>query len=62
MTDKEQKALVGLTEVVRNLNEAVGIQNNININQKNINEELLLAIIELRKRVSKLEENSALQE
>lgn len=62
MTDIEQKALAGLTEVVRNLNEAVGIQNNININQKNINGELLLAIIELRKRVDKLEENSALQE
>lgn len=61
MTDIEQKALAGLTEVVRNLNEAVGIQNNININQKYINGELLFAIMELRERVSKLEENSALQ-
>jgi hypothetical protein len=55
MEDKVQQALIGLTEVVGKLNEALGMQNEVNAN-------LLLSIVELRERVDKLEENSTLQE
>lgn len=55
MEDKVQQALIGLTEVVGKLNEALGRQNEINMR-------LLLSIVELRERVDKLEENSTLQE
>ena len=55
MEDNMKQALMGLTEVVGKLNEALGRQNEINMR-------LLLSIIELRERVDKLEENSTLQE
>lgn len=54
MEDNVQQALLGLTEVVGKLNEALGRQNEINMR-------LLLSLVELRERVDKLEENSTLQ-
>lgn len=48
MEDNIQKALLGLTEVVGKLNEALGRQNEINMR-------LLLSLVELRERVDKLE-------
>ena len=62
MTDKEQQAFVSLTEVVDGLNKAMGGLTEAFERQNEINMRLLCSIIELRKRIDKLEENSTLQE
>ncbi len=62
MTDKERQALIDLTEVVDGLNKAIGGVIEAFERQNEINARLLCSIIELRKRVDELEENSALQE
>lgn len=62
MTDKERQAFIDLTEVVDGLNKAIGGLIESFERQNEINASLLCSIIELRKRVDELEENSALQE
>lgn len=62
MTDKERQALVGLTEVVDGLNEAIGGLIEAFERQNQMNLRLLHSIVELRERVDKLEKNSTLQE
>lgn len=62
MTDKERQAFIDLTEVVDGLNKAIGGLIESFERQNEINARLLCSIIELRKRVDELEENSALQE
>lgn len=62
MTDKERQAVIDLTEVVDGLNKAIGGLIESFERQNEINASLLCSIIELRKRVDELEENSALQE
>jgi hypothetical protein len=62
MTDKERQAFIDLTEVVDGLNKAIGGVIEAFERQNEINAKLLCSIIELRKRVEELEENSTLQE
>lgn len=62
MTDKERQAFIDLTEVVDGLNKAIGGVIEAFERQNEINAKLLCSIIELRKRVDELEENSTLQE
>mgnify|MGYP003426243033 FL=1 len=62
MTDKERQALVGLTEVVDGLNNAIGGLIEAFERQNQMNLRLLHSIVELRERVDKLEKNSTLQE
>lgn len=62
MTDKERQALIGLTEVVDGLNEAIGGLIEAFERQNQMNLRLLHSIVELRERVDKLEKNSTLQE
>lgn len=62
MTDKERQAFIDLTEVVNGLNKAIGGLIETTERQNEVSLRLLYSIIELRKRVDKLEGNSTLQE
>lgn len=62
MTDKERQAFIELTEVVNGLNKAIGGLIETTERQNEVSLRLLYSIVELRERVDKLEENSALQE
>lgn len=62
MTDKERQAFIDLTEVVNGLNKAIGGLIETTERQNEVSLRLLYSIVELRKRVEKLEEDSTLQE